>query len=221
MWCIPRVTPEFIARMEDTLDLYARPYDPKEPVLCFDEKSKQLLKNTRPGTPTKPGKPRRQDYEYERNGVRNIFLAVEPKGGFRTTAITRYRKKSDFAREIERITALPRYAEAKRIHIVLDNLNTHFEKSLIETFGSDQTKRMMRRIRFHYTPKHASWLNMAEIELSIMGRQCINRRIPAESTLVSATASWKQRRNAQGATLNWRFTKTDARRIFTYDKMEI
>jgi transposase len=210
-----------MARMEGTLDLYARPYNPKEPVLCFDEKSKQLLKDTRQGTPTKPGKPRRQDYEYERHGVRHIFLAVAPQGGCRTTAVTQYRKKPDVAREIERIVALPRYAEAKRIHIVLDNLPTHVETSLIDTFGSDKTKRMMRRIRFHYTPKHASWLNMAEIELSIMDRQGINQRIPAESTLVSATASWEQRRNGQGATINWRFTKTDARRIFKYHKMGI
>lgn len=218
MWCIPTITPEFIARMEDILGLYAHPYDPKEPVLCFDEKSKQLLKDTRSGTPTKPGKPRRQDYEYKRNGVRNIFLAVEPKGGFRTVSVTHRRTKTDFAREIERIVALARYRNAKRIHIVLDNLNTHFEKSLIETFSPDKTKRMMRRFRFHYTPKHASWLNMAEIELSIMGRQCVNRRIPTASKLVSATTSWEQRRNSQSATINWRFTKQDARRIFEYNK---
>jgi transposase len=221
MWCIPMLTPEFIARMEDTLDLYARPYDPKEPVLCFDEKSKQLLKDTRRGVAMKPGKPRRRDYEYARNGVRNIFLAVEPKGGFRTVSVTRHRKKPDFARDIERIAGLARYRKAKHIHIVLDNLNTHFEKSLIETFGPDKTKRMMRRIRFHYTPKHGSWLNMAEIELSIMGRQCMNRRIPTESKLVSAAASWEQRRNSRNATINWRFTKQLARRIFKYRKTEI
>jgi transposase len=215
------LTPEFIARMEDTLDLYARPYDPKEPVLCFDEKSKQLLKDTRRGVAMKPGKPRRRDYEYARNGVRNIFLAVEPKGGFRTVSVTRHRKKPDFARDIERIAGLARYRKAKHIHIVLDNLNTHFEKSLIETFGPDKTKRMMRRIRFHYTPKHGSWLNMAEIELSIMGRQCMNRRIPTESKLVSAAASWEQRRNSRNATINWRFTKQLARRIFKYRKTEI
>jgi transposase len=221
MWCIPMLTPEFIARMEHTLDLYARPYDPKEPVLCFDEKSKQLLKDTRSGVAMKPGKPRRRDYEYERNGVRNIFLAVEPKGGFRTVSVTRHRKKPDFARDIERIAGLARYRHAKHIHIVLDNLNTHFEKSLLETFGPDKTKRMMRRLRFHYTPKHGSWLNMAEIELSIMGRQCVNRRIPTESKLVSAVASWEQRRNSRNATINWRFTKQLARRIFKYRKTAI
>jgi transposase len=220
MWCIPKLTPEFIARMEDILELYARPYDPQEPVLCFDETSKQLLKDVRQGMPTKPGKPRRQDYEYERNGVRNIFLAVEPKGGFRTVSVTERRTKTDFAREIERIINLPRYQHPERIHVVLDNLNTHFEKSLIETFGRDKTKQVMRRIRFHYTPKHASWLNMAEIELSIMGRQCVNRRIPAEPKLVSAAASWEQRRNLQGATINWRFTRHDARRIFKYYETE-
>ena len=218
MWCMPTITPEFMTRMEDLLELYAHSDDPKAPVRCCDEKSKQLLKDMRQGASTKPGKPRRQDDEYERNGVRKIFLAVEPTGGFRTTTVTQHRKKPDFAREIERIVTLPRYRKAKRIPIVLDHLNTHVETSLLETFGSDKTKRMMHRIRFHDTPKHASWLNMAEIERSIMGRPCVNRSIPAESKLVSAAASWEQRRNTQGTTINWRCTKQDARKIFTYDK---
>jgi hypothetical protein len=221
MWCIPRLTPEFMARMEDTLDLYARPDDPKAPGLCFDEKSQQLLKDTRRGVAMKPGKPRRQDDEYQRNGVRNIFLAVAPKGGFRTVSVTRHRKTPDFARDIERIVGLARYRQAKHLHIVLDNLHTPFEKSLLETFGPDKTKRMMRCLRCHYTPQHGSWLHMAEIERSILGRQCINRRIPTEATLVSAAASWDLRRKSRNATIKWRFTKQRARSIFTYRKTAI
>lgn len=218
MWCVPTLTPEFIERMEDILDLYAKPYDAKEPVICFDEKSKQLLKDTRPIQQTKPGKPRQRDYEYERNGTRNIFMAVEPKGGRRETTVTKRRTKKDFAREIARIITLPRYRAAHHIHVVLDNLNTHFVASFIETFGRQKARRLLRRIRFHYTPKHASWLNMAEIELSIVSRQTLGGRIPDEDALNGRIRLWRNKRNRAGATIKWKFTKDDARKIFKYDQ---
>src|SRR3989338_3364130 len=163
MWVIPSLTPEFIERMEEVLDLYAKPYDSQEPVVCFDEKSKELRKDAKPvirGAITK------RDYEYVRNGTANVFMAVEPKAGYRTTHATRYRRKPNFAREIRRISRLPRYRNAEVIHIVLDNLNTHGARSLIETFGEREANQIMRSIEFHHTPKHASWLNMAEIERS-------------------------------------------------------
>lgn len=215
MWCVPNLTPEFIRRMEEILELYAKPFDPREPVICFDEKSKQLLADTRPTTnQTDTGTPRRRDDEYHRNGTRNIFLAVEPKGGFRTVAVTERRTKSDFAKEIERIIELPRYREANTMHIVLDNLNTHFQASFIETFGPERAAELMQRIQFHHTPKHASWLNMAEIELSVMGRQCLNRRIPDEALLTREAETWEQYRNDKQATIQWRFTLADARQVF-------
>lgn len=216
MWVIPTLTPEFIERMERVLDVYAKPYNPRELVLCFDEKSKELRKDARPIISPHPGKVLRRDYEYVRNGTANVFMTVEPKGGYRTTRATVHRKKSDFAREIRRISMLPRYRNIKMIHIVLDNLNTHFEKSLAETFGAEKTEAMMRRITFHYTPKHASWLNMAEIELSILEKQCLKQRIPDQSALRAHLKAWQTRRNRQRMTINWKFTKRDARKKFQY-----
>lgn len=198
------------------LDLYAKPYDSLEPVLCFDEKSKQLLRDTRSFLPMHDGKLLRRDYEYKRNGTRNIFLTVEPKGGYRTARITKRRTKSDFAHEIKRIVSLPRYRNTKRIHMVLDNLNTHFETSLIETLGVGAVKRIMQRLCFHHTPKHASWLNMAEIELSIMGKQAINQRISDEVSLQRHLTAWQTRRNLRHMKINWRFTKQEARTKFKY-----
>jgi len=216
MWCIPAVTPEFIKRMEDILDLYAKPYDPKEPVLCFDEKSKQLIKDTREAQTAKEGRLKHSDYEYERNGTRNIFVAVEPKGGHRAVRVTAHRKRPDFAKEMKRIVNLPRYKTAKKIHVVLDNLNTHFEKSFLETFGKEGAKRIMSRIKFHYTPKHASWLNMAEIEIGIFSRQSIKGRIPTEEKLKEHARIWQKGRNRQRAMIKWAFTTKDARVKFKY-----
>ena len=217
MWCIPKLTPEFIERMEDLLERYAKPCNLSEPVLCFDEKSKQLLRDTRPVKNTTEGKPRRRDYEYERNGTRNIFVTVEPKGGYRAVKVTMRRKKQDFAKEMRRIVDLPRYKDATTIHVVLDNLNTHFEKSFLETFGKKETKRIMSRIRFHYTPKHAAWLNMAEIEIGILSRQSIRGRIPTEGELVEKARLWQERRNDAQAMINWKFTVKDARVKFKYE----
>lgn len=220
MWCIPKIDEQFKKRMEDVLDLYEKPYNPEEPVVCFDEKSKQLLEDTRPASPTKPGKPRRRDYEYKRNGTRNLFCSVEPKGAHREITDTARRTKRDFAFEIRRL-ATTTYEKAKKIHFVMDNLNTHRRKSLHQTFGPRETRRLMRRICFHHTPKHASWLNMAEIELSILGRQCLNRRIPTCEMLRRELQSYEDRRNHQRSTITWKFTTQDARRVFKYDSAKL
>jgi hypothetical protein len=216
MWCVPTIDKQFVERMEDVVELYAKPYDPQEPVVCFDEKSKQLLEDTRPIQHTTPCATRRRDYTYKRNGTRNVFLTVEPKGGHRAVVVTKRRTKQDFACEIKRLLNLPRYRVARCIHIVLDNLNTHFEKSFIETFGETEARTLMNRIRFHHTPKHASWLNMAEIEISILSRQCIRGRIPTERVLRGKIHEWQKKRNTCRATINWKFTTRDARKLFNY-----
>lgn len=221
MWCVPDITPEFTQRMEHILDLYAMPYNPQEPLLCFDEKSIQLLEDTHRVSQTKEGIVRKRDYEYKRNGTANIFVAVEPQAGFRTTRVTNRRTKKDFAHEIWRIATLPRYRHAHRIRIVLDNLNTHYASSLIETFGEEKTKKIMERIVFHYTPKHASWLNMAEIEISILSRQCLKQRIPSAEKLREKLAFWQKRRNHRKEKIQWRFTKQDARNVFKYSPTKL
>lgn len=220
MWCIPNLTPEYIERMEDIIALYAKPYDPNEPVLCCDEKSKQLLKETRPTKNTQTGKPRRSDYEYKRNGTRNLFVTVEPKGGHREVTVTKRRTKQDFAQEIKRVINLPRYENAEKIHVVLDNLNTHFEKSFFETFRKREAKNILKRIQFHYTPKHASWLDMAEIEIGVLNRQCIRGRIPTESALKEKIRVWSKERNKQKKTIKWSFTVEKAREKFKYERIK-
>jgi len=217
MWCIPEVTDEFIERMEHIVDLYHRPYSPDEPVICFDEKNTQLIEDTRHSIPTAPGKPRKRDYEYRRNGTANVFVAVEPAAGYRGTRITPRRTKADFAREIKRLVDLPRYRNAVRIHIVLDNLNTHFASSLYETFTADEAHRILSKIEFHYTPPHASWLNMAEIEIGILGRQCLKRRAGTMSELRANIRIWKHARNRHRMKIHWRWTKEDARKVFKYE----
>lgn len=218
MWCIPKITEEFIERMEDVLALYALPYNDKEPVLCFDEKSKELHKDSRKVKQcTTKGKIRRRDYEYIRNGTSNIFMTVEPRTGFRSTAVTTRRTRTDFAHEIKRLVELPNYANTTTIHIVLDNLNTHNEKSLSETFGKEEADRLMKRITLHYTPKHASWLNMAEIELSVMERQCTKKRIATVHSLKKELSCWEERRNHNKDVITWKFTVWDARKKFTYE----
>lgn len=217
MWRVPAVDEAFTTRMEEICDLYAKPYDAAEPVICFDEKSKQLIAETRPPMPSREGKPLRRDYEYRRCGTRNIFMAVEPKGGHREVMVTERRAAADFAHAVRRL-AETTYGAAKRIHIVLDNLNAHFWKSLEQAFGAIETDRLRLRIQFHYTPAHASWLNMAEIELSILGRQCLNRRIPTEALLTETVRQWTARRNDTRAMINWKFTVKDARAVFTDHK---
>jgi hypothetical protein len=202
--------------MEDVLALYGKAYDPKEPVLCFDEKSKQLIADTRRLKKTKEGKIRRRDYEYKRNGVQNIFVTIEPKGGHREITVIDRRTKPDFAEEMRRIADLPRYRSAEKIHIVLDNLNTHFEKSVFETFEKEEAKRVLSKIQFRHAPKHASWLNMAEIEIGILDRQSIKGRIPTKEKLIEKITYWKNGRNKTKAMINWKFTVKDAREKFKY-----
>jgi transposase len=221
MWCIPTVDAQFIERMEHLLDLYAKPYNSREPVCCFDEQHIQRIGDTRPPVPARPGVLRKRDYEYERHGTANLFVTVEPKGGYRTIRVTQRRTKVDFAWEVRRIAEVI-YPKAHRIHLVLDNLNTHFPRSLQETFGSTEAGRILDRITFHYTPKHASWLNMAEIELSVLKRTGLRERTPSRGGLRRAVTTYQRRRNRRKATIRWTFTRADAREVFQeYYKTEL
>ena len=199
-----------MAAMEDVLDLYAEPYDPDRPVVCFDETSTQLLADTRPPIPVRPGQPRRQDYEYRRAGTRNIFLTCEPLAGWRHLAITERRTMEDFAHQMQWLVD-EAYPDAPVVRVVLDNLNTHRMASLYETFPAAEARRIVKRLEFHHTPKHASWLNMAEIEFSVLTRACLQGRNPDETALQRAINAYEVQRNASKATINWRFTTQDAR----------
>ena len=196
--------------MEDVLDLYAEPYDPDRPVVCFDETSTQLLADTRPPIPVRPGQPRRQDYEYRRAGTRNIFLTCEPLAGWRHLAITERRTMEDFAHQMQWLVD-EAYPDAPVVRVVLDNLNTHRMASLYETFPAAEARRIVKRLEFHHTPKHASWLNMAEIEFSVLTRACLQGRNPDETALQRAINAYEIQRNASKASINWRFTTQDAR----------
>jgi hypothetical protein len=191
------------------LDLYEKQYDERYPVICMDEKSKQLIENVRGILPLKPGRSSKYDYEYKRNGMRNIFVAVEPLAGRRKITVTRNRRKKDFACFIKELIEKD-YAKAKKIRLVLDNLNTHFAGSFYETFTRRESKKILRKIEFYYTPKHGSWLNMAEIEINIMDRECLARRIGQEDKLKDEIACWSQQRNKAKKKINWSFTKIDA-----------
>ena len=195
--------------MYDLLELYAMPYCEKEPVVCVDEKSKQLLQQTRTPIAARPGKPMKEDYEYRRAGTRNIFMAIEPKGGQRQAEVAARRTKSDFVRFIGQLVEKV-YAGAQKVHLVMDNLNTHFRSSFEEILGDERAEQMLKRVKFHYTPKHASWLNMAEIEIGIMDRQCIGHRLGSETVLRSEVAAWESRRNLIKARIEWKFTRQDA-----------
>lgn len=209
MWCVGRLTQEYRQRMYDLLDLYARPFRSREPVVCLDEKSKQLLKDSRPPLPIKPGTPGRLDYEYVRGGTCNLFVAIEPKGGRRTVQITDHRAKADFVAFVRHLLEQV-YARAHRIHLVMDNLNTHFRKCFEEVLGAKAANKLLRRVVFHYTPKHASWLNMAEIEIGILDRQCLDRRLPDRDTLTREVDAWQQRRNDERRCIEWTFSRQDA-----------
>lgn len=219
MWCISEIDEEFKECMENVLELYEQPYDPKEPVVCLDEKSKQLLADKQLPLLIKPGQPLRYDYQYKRNGTRNLFVALEPKAGYREIKVTKRRTKKDFAWVVRRLIE-GYYRKAKCIHFVLDNLNTHFEDSLQETFSNRAAKQLSKRIKFHYTPKHASWLNMVEMEISILGRQCLQGRISTAYRLRRKVNKWQRERNRQKATINWKFTRKKARRIFKYRRVK-
>jgi hypothetical protein len=199
--------------MEAILMLYAQTYDPERPMVCFDEKMTQLLSDVRDPLPLMPHAGRRQDYEYQRGGTRNLFLLVEPKAGKRTVLVPQRRGKAEFAPAM-RYLVDSLYPDAKVIDGVLDNLNTHTYLALVETFGKTEADRIAARLCFHDTPPHGSWLNMAEIEWSILSRQCLKRRLPNEWTLALEIIAWENRRNAQRAKIHWRFSVDDARRVF-------
>ncbi|HSD84616.1 MAG TPA: IS630 family transposase, partial [Anaerolineae bacterium] len=190
------MTPEYLARLKDILELYAQPYDPARPTVCFDEKNVQLLADSRPGLPLRPGYARRQDYEYVRRGTRNLFTLVEPKRGWRHVLVTRRRTKEDLAKAIRYLVDVL-YPEALLIDLVWDNLNTHATDVLIEIFGKVEADRILARLVLHPTPLHASWLNMAEIDLSTMTSQCLDRRIPDEWTLAIELIAWESRRHQE------------------------
>jgi hypothetical protein len=211
MWCIGRITTEYRERMYALLELYAGPYDPAEPVVCLDEKSKQLLRQTRSPIAAAAGQIAREDYEYKRAGTRNLFVAVEPKAGHREVAVTCRRTKADFVAFVQ-FLALEVYAQARKIHLVLDNLNTHFRASFEMVMGPEAATALLARLEFHYTPKHASWLNMAEIEIGILDRQCIGGRVADEARLRSEVLAWKQQRNQERCRIDWKFTRQDADR---------
>ena len=196
--------------MEDVLELYAQPYDLKQPVVCFDEKSVQLVAETRIPRPVAPGQPTLYDYEYKRNGTANIFMLVEPLAGWRQVTVTERRTMRDFAAQMKQLVDIC-YPEAERIRVVLDNLNTHKPASLYEAYTPEEARRILRRLEFHYTPKHASWLDMAEIEIGVLSGQCLKRRIPDRATLSQQTQAWTARRNREQSQIVWRFTVHDAR----------
>jgi hypothetical protein len=210
-WCIPpKANAAFVAQMEDVLEVYVRPLDPKRPQVCFDESSKQQVKEVRTPLPVAPGKPARFDTEYERNGVSNLFMFFCPLSNWRHVKVTAHRTAVDWAQCMRELVDV-HFPEAERITVVLDNLNTHTPAALYVAFPPAEAKRLWDKLEFHYTPKHGSWLNMAEIELSVLSRQCLDRRIPDQTTLITEVAAWEAERNASGATVNWRFTTADAR----------
>lgn len=216
MWCVPEIDQRFVDRMEDVLSLYSRPFNKAEPVVCLDERPVQLLDPARSGLPIEPGKPARTDYEYVREGTANVFCIVEPITGSRLTYASANRNGRSFARALWRIGR--RYRHARRIHLVLDNLSTHSEKCVILAMGARTGRHLWRRFVVHYTPKHASWLNAAEMEASLVSRECIgSRRIGHLHTLKSQVAAWRQRAERDGRPIRWRFTVSDARRVFRYD----
>jgi len=209
MWCIQQITPKYRQRMYDILDLYEEPYDSLRPVLGIDEKPKQLIEDSRTPIPLTMGKIEKQDYEYIRRGKVNIFMSVEPKGGKRYTEVTDQRTKKDFALYMKYLLEV-KYPSVKVLRIVVDNLNTHNESSFYENFEKKEAKRILKKIEFHYTPTHASWLNVAEIEIGIMDRECTNRRIKNKEMLTREVKAWEKRRNKQRKKIEWTFTKQKA-----------
>jgi hypothetical protein len=206
----PEQSADFVAHMEDVLEVYHRPYDPKHPVVCMDEQPVQLIKETRLPLPAVPGRPARVDYEYERNGTANIFLFTEPLADWRQTSIRDQKTAIDWAEEIHHLLE-QQYPQAETVVLVCDNLNTHKIASLYEAFPPDVARRYVERLDIHYTPKHGSWLNIAENELSALTRQCLDRRIPDQETLIRETHAWHTQRNAAKKSVDWQFTTDDAR----------
>ena len=196
--------------MEDVLDVYTRPYDPQRPQVCMDETSKQLVGETRVPVAGAPGRPARHDYEYVRNGVANLFMFCEPLAGKRRVKVTERRTRIEWAQAVRELVD-EGYPQADKIVLVMDQLNTHGPASLYEAFPPAEAKRIADKLEIHHTPKHGSWLNLAEIELSVLSRQCLNRRVPDFATLAQEVAAWQARRNTAGGKVDWRFTTEDAR----------
>ena len=209
-YCLGKPSAKFVAKMEDVLEVYHRPYSPKQPVVCFDEKSKELHATPHGGLPIQPGKTACEDYEYERNGTCNLFLAVEPLRGWRKVRVTARRTAVDMAEQLRQLVDED-YPEAERIVLVTDNLNTHTPACLYERFAPDEARRIASTLEWHYTPEHGSWLNMAECELSVLARQCLNRRIADVDMLKRDVAAWEHERNAAQVTITWQFTTAEAR----------
>lgn len=210
MWCIAKMDAAYIARMEHILDLYAETENPKRPVINFDEAGKQLIEQVNSPILMRPGKVAKEDYEYQRAGVTNIFMCFDRHRGWRKTKVTDYKKAKDFAECIRELVDED-YPDAETIHVVLDNLSTHTEASLYKTFPPQEARRILRKIEFHYTPKHASWLNMAEIEIGNMHQQCLDRRIADKTMLIEELKAWEKRRNNEKASIKWMFNVETAR----------
>lgn len=210
MWCIPKVDAEFVARMEDVLQLYAEAPDDRRPVVCFDETPRQLIGESRVPVAAKPGQPARVDYEYVRNGTANVFMFLDVHRPWRHAKVTDRRTSKDFAQCMRELVD-QHYPKAQCVRVVMDNLSTHTPAALYETFEPTEARRILNRLEFHYTPKHASWLNMVEIEIGVMVAQCLDRRIAEKAVLVSEVAAWQRRRNREKARIKWLFTVTRAR----------
>lgn len=215
MWCVSELDDEFIERMEDVLSLYERPYHRSEPVVCLDERPVQLHGEKHEATPARPGQPARYDYEYVRRGTANVFCAVEPLAGRHLAKATRTRSGPEFAEMLRGIARA--YPRAKTIHLVMDNLSTHTEKSLTRHLGPKRGARLWQRFTVHYTPKHGSWLNQAEIEIGLLNRQCLGkRRLPTFRRLRSEVEHWRRDVDARRVRIDWKFTCEDARDLFGY-----
>ena len=206
----PKADAEFVYHMEDVIDVYTRPYDPLYPVVCFDESNKQLVGEIIEPLPMEPGQPQRYDYQYERHGVCNLFMFSEPLAGWRHVEVTNRRTKIDYAQQMKYLVDV-RYPHAEIITVIHDQLNTHLPSSLYQAFEPAEAKRLLGKLEFHYTPKHGSWLNMAEIELSVLATQCLERRLPDKESLQREVAAWEERRNHDSRTIDWQFTTADAR----------
>jgi len=210
MWCIPAVDSDFVVRMEDVLDLYAERPNRKRPVVCFDETPVQLIGEARVPVPPKAGQVARMDYEYRRNGTANLFVFLDAHRSWRHVKVTEQRTGLDFAQCMKDLVDT-HYPTADRIRVVMDNLSTHLPKNLYEAFPPEEARRILRRLEFHYTPKHASWLNMVEIEIGVLSSQCLDRRIPDQRTLEREIAAWERNRNAAGSRVRWTFGVIEAR----------
>jgi transposase len=211
MWCIPKINSEYVARMEDVLDLYAEPADPKRPTVSFDESPTQLIGEARAPIASAPEKPQRVDYEYVRNGTANLFVMVDVHAPWRHVKVTDHRCNVDFAECMRELVDV-HYPQAECLRVVLDNLSTHTAAALYDAFDPAEARRILRRIEFHYVPKHASWLNMVEIEIGVLKKQCLERRIADLATLRSELAAWEKARNESGARIRWMFTVDHARK---------